>query len=495
MTPNNTVPCRYCREPVHPEAVKCRHCGETLSIRSHLEQISKKAFAYIGILTALLSLFYALKEGYFYIEQLKQKRVAFTSYMGAAERFQKFGNLEYAEAALQQAIALNPTDRQLRRRHFLVRSQILLRKVDPYKVIPEKYRDPVSKLIINGFSILDGDFTSDERAKVLTFLGRLLWHDQHWSDKEATRALFAEAHQLTPDDAVVAFWYGQWLLYGEDIEEGREEEALKLINQAIQSKPDNARYWAALGKYQKEKEMYADALESFMTAIKLGPRKSEMEHVRAANEAKYYLLNALLSADKKMDITSPDFHGLSMEKRNTLVDFALKYQMNDRYLQLLAARFFYAAERLEEAEALVRKALGKYNKRSDTATLELFAAILEARGTNPETLAEIRALLAAKQKQITYEEILEVGDRHYKLGLRVALDSSGNGVEVLRVFEGYAFAKAGVRAGDRLLEFAHRKVKNLRSIWLPLTQFEPGTDVPLKVRRGDQVLELTLIVE
>ncbi len=62
-------------------------------------------------------------------------------------------------------------------------------------------------------------------------------------------------------------------------------------------------------------------------------------------------------------------------------------------------------------------------------------------------------------------------------------------------FAGYPFAKAGVIAGDRLLEFAHRKVESLRSIWVPILDFSPGTDVPLKVRRGKELLDLTVVIE
>ena len=52
-----------------------------------------------------------------------------------------------------------------------------------------------------------------------------------------------------------------------------------------------------------------------------------------------------------------------------------------------------------------------------------------------------------------------------------------------------------MEAGDRLLEFAHRQVTELRSIWVPMLDFSPGTDVPLKLVRGDRELSLVLIIE
>ncbi len=79
--------------------------------------------------------------------------------------------------------------------------------------------------------------------------------------------------------------------------------------------------------------------------------------------------------------------------------------------------------------------------------------------------------------------------------MRIAKGTTGEGAQVLRTYEGYPFAKAGVQAKDQILEVAHRPITVLRDIWLLLIELSPGTDVPLKVKRDSEVLDLTLIVE
>jgi len=99
-----------------------------------------------------------------------------------------------------------------------------------------------------------------------------------------------------------------------------------------------------------------------------------------------------------------------------------------------------------------------------------------------------------------YRKILEVlrhgthGQR-YKVGLKVLNRESDEGILVLDVFEGYPFAKAGIRKGDSILEFAHRKVRRFWDIERVLVEFKIGDNIPVKVKRGNEILLLTLIIE
>jgi len=68
--------CPYCKESIHADAKKCRHCGEFLEKRSKVERAVKKAIGYLGIATAILSLFYGLREGYYFIKAHSEKRQA-----------------------------------------------------------------------------------------------------------------------------------------------------------------------------------------------------------------------------------------------------------------------------------------------------------------------------------------------------------------------------------------------------------------------------------
>ena len=81
------------------------------------------------------------------------------------------------------------------------------------------------------------------------------------------------------------------------------------------------------------------------------------------------------------------------------------------------------------------------------------------------------------------------------LGLKTLAGDSPQGVLVVRAYAQYPFARAGVRDEDRILEFGHRPVGSLQEIVGRLLDFEPGTEIPLRIERGDATLTLTLTVE
>ena len=491
--PTENIPCRYCHQPVHPNSTKCPHCHEQLTTRSRLEIASKKTVALIGIGTALLSLFYGVKEGYFYIEQRQQQRQMFTAHMVAAENFIKLDNLEYAEASLDQALALNPNDQQLRLRYFLLRSHNILRELDYYGAqLPDRYLANMPELITNGFSLIENNFSQDKQAQLLSSLARLLQFDQRWQSPQAINELFAKAHSLAPNNAEIVYWYGERLIN----DETDKQQGLNLIQQAIEIAPENAIYVAAMGRHQSRDGDYAAAFISFRRAIELLPKQRELQRIRAANEAKYALIRSLRAADGIEDISGDQFFGLTMQQRLELTEFILQQKGNDRYFNLVAAKLFHTAKQHARAETLLRNAIGDYDERTNTQQLTLLASVLVAQGKKEAD--EIRDLLSKIEMRDSYEEILETGidgKHRYKVGLRVAKQNNDNGIEVLKVFDGYPFAKAGVQAGDHLLEFAHRKVENLRSIWVPINDFSPGTDVPLKLQRGNTVMDVSVVIE
>ena len=79
--------CPYCHEFISNQACKCKHCGEFFKNISWWEKALTKTGAYIGVFTALLSVFYACREGYFYVQQQQQARTEKATYLQTADVF------------------------------------------------------------------------------------------------------------------------------------------------------------------------------------------------------------------------------------------------------------------------------------------------------------------------------------------------------------------------------------------------------------------------
>lgn len=489
-------PCPYCMQPVHSQAKKCHHCGEVLERHFKIEPALRKLMGYIGLATAILSLFYALREGYYYIQERQERRQAFNAYVAAGEHFLKFDNLEYAEMVLQQAISINPNDLKLRLRYFNLRAHHLLREFEFLGFqVSKQVAEKIPGLITEGFSLLNHPLSKKDRANVFVMLGRLLPQDGKWNAPQEVTALLEGAYELAPNNGEVVFRFGRWLLD----QEGREKEGVELLKKAIQLQPENALYWIELGEYEMERKEYREAIKSFEKAIILHPQQKELHTIRAANRAKNSLKKLLLHVGN--DITSVEFLGLNMKERVRILEFALKHNERDTGLNFVAANLYYVLGDYKKAYRVIQKVIGDYKSYvsySAIPKLELFAKILEKGKFDDQTLYEVRNILKEKREQELYDEILETGykdKRRYKFGLKAPSKPSDDGVLVLRAFKGYPFAKAGVRKGDRILEFAHRKVQTLRDIWVPLIEFEPGTEAPVKIKRGEEIHDLILLVE
>jgi tetratricopeptide (TPR) repeat protein len=447
----------------------------------------------VAIGTALLSLFFGLKEGYYFIQERQQQRAMSASYLAAAKRFLALDSLTYAEDSLERALALSPNDQQLRLQVSFLRADHLLREADYYGMqLPEESLDAVPEMIISGFSLLNNSMSTADRAHLVLALGRLFQYDRRSPPDDGIAGLFAEAYRLAPRNPEIAFRYGE-LLMGED---ASREQGFALIREAADQAPGVALYAEALGRAQAKQGNYRDALQTLMRTIELRPDQRELQNIRAANEAKGRLVSVLLEAHAASPITGEEFFGMPLSERVELVRFALRHSRN-RSLNVLAAQLFLQTGYAEEAEPWIRKNLGDYNIRSNSKELEILAAVLGAQGKEAER-QQIQDILTEKAELATYEEVLETGlegEHRYKIGLKLARENDAEGVAVLTAYEQYPFHKAGVRPGDRLLEFAHRPVESMRSITWLIYDLAPGTDVPVKIRRGDQTQVLTLVIE
>jgi serine protease Do len=79
--------------------------------------------------------------------------------------------------------------------------------------------------------------------------------------------------------------------------------------------------------------------------------------------------------------------------------------------------------------------------------------------------------------------------------VRFGLHVSGQEAEVLEVREESPAEKAGIRKGDRILEFNGQRLRDGIDYHAHLLSQPPDTPVRLKVRRGDKVLSVTVKLE
>ena len=74
--------------------------------------------------------------------------------------------------------------------------------------------------------------------------------------------------------------------------------------------------------------------------------------------------------------------------------------------------------------------------------------------------------------------------------LGVTIETAADGVRVVTVASGSIAEATGLRAGDVLVEAAGKKLKEFGEVRSIVQSVAPGTWLPLKIRRGDAIVEL-----
>lgn len=74
--------------------------------------------------------------------------------------------------------------------------------------------------------------------------------------------------------------------------------------------------------------------------------------------------------------------------------------------------------------------------------------------------------------------------------LGVAMEQDKTGVRIAQVVKDSIAEQAGLQSGDVLTEIAGRPVKSMQDVRTAVQRQAPGTWLPMKVRRGDQELEI-----
>jgi tetratricopeptide (TPR) repeat protein len=492
--------CPFCAEEIRLNALKCKHCGESVNPKPFLQRLSTRFIALVGLVTTAMSLFYALREGYFYIEQKQQQRAELDSYRSVADHFEKLDLLNYAQHAVKQALDIAPNNIVLQRQYFMLQSNDLLREIEWNGPAGERHPQ-IEQLILNGYRLLEAESDSKQKAQLLVMLGRLLPQDMLWNDDDGVTQLFARAYALQPQDAEVVFRYGSWLV---DMELDKSK-GLAMIRQALLLKPDDALYPYELAKILRADGKFSEALPLLQTAIKLLPKQRELQRIRASNFSKTELRKLFVQASKVQDINH-QFLDLDLLQRRQLLEQLLELRENDREINFVAAQFYLAQQQYELAEQAIKHTIAEDDLRAQLPRgyyleqFELYRDILKQSGSDPLKLAQIEEGLQHYQDAQHYEEVLDMGikgEHNYKIGLKLVKQENQDtaGLEVLEAYSAYPFARAGLLKGDVLLKLAHRELLNVKTIYRILSGFEPGTILPLQINRDGQKMELSLQVE
>jgi tetratricopeptide (TPR) repeat protein len=303
-------------------------------------------------------------------------------------------------------------------------------------------------------------------------------------------------------------------------------EGLDLLVQAIESQPHKALYHFYLAQALEHAQDDAESIREYYQAAKLASGNDIRSH-KLHNKAIKKLDNIFMRFFRKDGALSSHLE-IAIDERALIYGYLIvEFEKLPSKFRSLAesrtgymAKLYYELGDYEKADREIQKTLEhwhisykdaiKYWEARSTTTIswiKLHIKILQEGGLDHNTLTDARNYLKSyynekkrREEAEKYRKILEVlrhgtyGQR-YKVGLKVLNRKSDEGVLVLHVFERYPFAKAGVRKGDSILEFAHRKVRRFYDIERVLVEFKIGDNIPVKVKRGNEILLLTLIIE
>ena len=495
----HTRPCPSCRQLISVDARKCYHCGELVGSHKTTRYVMTKFVGYVGVLTALLSTFYALREGYFYVKQQQQAREEVRSFQAVSRHFESLGSLEYAEQALQKALQVMPNDRLMKQHLFLLRCRRLFEEFEWQTTLSDEQLQQVNELIVEGHRLQQHPLDKKMDVDISLSLGRLIPNDGAWNDDKATRLQFERSLALQPDNAEALFRYGIWLV-GSEVDATQGEQYMR---RATTLQPDNALYHYELGKFYFDQGAFLPALNNLQTAIKLKNKQTSLVNIQAANYAKVSLRGLFIAATNAYDITSDDFMHLSETAREEWIVQLLAIKDTDRQVNRRAFDFYLSVKKLNQAAELIERLISQRELEEPVKgyTLEdkqRYLALLRAKNEQPDLQQKLAADITEFQQSQRWEEFLHwgiEGKHRYKVGLRVEKGVIQDGLKVLKVFSGFPFAKGNIKAGDIIQRVGHQRVKELNHVMQILDRFNPGDAVPIQILRNTRVLELSLIVE
>lgn len=124
----------------------------------------------------------------------------------------------------------------------------------------------------------------------------------------------------------------------------------------------------------------------------------------------------------------------------------------------------------------------KINYKGEAEVLKLIAKIIES----PQTQNKL-AFLTTKSKKTETRSAFKV-----TLGVMPSYSSNATGLQVDGVTDGKPAQAAGIKAGDIIIQLGEYEIKDVYSYMDALGKFEKGQTIQAKVKRGEEVLTLSV---
>jgi tetratricopeptide (TPR) repeat protein len=483
-----------------------------LSILSLSHSFSlKKISAFIGLIGLIIG---AVVGGSKIIQQVRQTREIKREvkiFLEVGDRFAEQFKLNKAIEEYQKALELDEDNIDAHRRIISAMQQKLYLEIEPFPMVNDILSRVYHVQALN--SHLKNDF------KLLLEEARLLIYNDNLHD---ALSVLERALKVAPDEPEVLALLGfvRALTSPKDRVEG-----LDLLVQAIENQPHKALYHYYLAQALEHAQDDAESIREYYQAAKLATDNDIRSH-KLHNKAIKKLDNIFMRFFRK-DGALTSHLNMAIDERAIIYEYLIaEYEkLSSKFRALAESRtgymtmLYYGLGDYEKADRGIQKTFEYWHiTYKDTIKswkactkkipwIELHIKILQEGGLDSNTLTDARNYLKSyynekkrSEEAEKYRKILEVlrhgthGQR-YKVGLKVLNRKSDEGVLVLHVFERYPFAKAGVRKGDSILEFAHREVRRFYDIERVLVEFKIGDNIPVKVKRGSEVMFLTLIIE
>lgn len=122
----------------------------------------------------------------------------------------------------------------------------------------------------------------------------------------------------------------------------------------------------------------------------------------------------------------------------------------------------------------------KVNYEGEVHVLNLISQVITSLDTEPKL-----AFLTTKTKQMGARSAFKV-----TMGVMPSYSSEGDGLKVDGVTEGKPAQKAGIKSGDVILQMGDIVIKDIQNYMEALGKFEKGQTIPVKLKRGEEMLTL-----